>query len=78
MQKFFGFWLGLMMLIYTVFTPIYLFSNSSTDEVEEITFEKLLVSLSYRGISQSETSYLVQTNQNQIPPNQKSIRLCKY
>jgi len=54
MQKFFGFWLGLMMLIYTVFTPIYLFSNSSTDEVEEITFEKLLVSLSYRGISQSE------------------------
>lgn len=73
MKKLFELWLGLMILIYTVFTPIYLFSNSSTDEVEEITFEQIIAHLSYRGISQAELERKIEILQELNVETDKSL-----
>ncbi|MBZ2193975.1 hypothetical protein JFJ09_17380 [Pseudoalteromonas arctica] len=43
MKTLFQLWLSLTIISYTIFTPIYLFSNSSEDTIEELTFEELYV-----------------------------------
>lgn len=43
MKTLFQLWLSLTIISYAIFAPIYLFSNSSEDTIEELTFEELYV-----------------------------------
>ena len=45
MKTIFQIWLGLMILSYTIFTPVYFFSNSSKGAVKELTFEELFLKI---------------------------------
>jgi Flp pilus assembly protein TadD len=54
MSKFTKLQWQLLLLFYIAWTPIYLFSNSSVDEIEELTLKDIIPSISSVGISDEE------------------------
>tara|TARA_R110000823_G_scaffold163692_1_gene295896 strand:- start:130 stop:681 length:552 start_codon:yes stop_codon:yes gene_type:complete len=56
MSKFIAGWIALLIVSFSIYTPVFfLFMNSSDDEIEELTFEQIIPSLSMRGVTQDET-----------------------